>query len=94
MGIVFHAIKQMNHAKMMIIDDNEWVVWSQNIDHLSFSHNFEVGAFFRQEDLVQELVNIFDERKKRSVSYTKLNIRLTLRDRFIRAIYRTIFYII
>jgi cardiolipin synthase len=23
MGIVFHAIKQMNHAKMMIIDDNE-----------------------------------------------------------------------
>lgn len=94
MGIVFHAIKQMNHAKMMIIDDNEWVVWSQNIDHLSFSYNFEVGAFFRQENLVQELVHIFDERKKRSVSYTTLNIKLTLRDKCIRAMYRTIFYII
>lgn len=94
MGITFYAIKQMNHAKMMIIDDNEWVVWSQNIDHLSFSHNFEIGAFFKQKELVNILIDVFNGRKKKSVSYTTLDIRLTLRDRFVRAIYRAIFYII
>lgn len=94
MGIAFYAIQQMNHAKMMIIDDKEGVVWSQNIDHLSFSHNFEIGAFFTQETLVHKLIDIFDTWKKKSVSYTTLDIRLTWRDRFLRAAYRTIFYII
>ncbi|MCX6824582.1 MAG: phosphatidylserine/phosphatidylglycerophosphate/cardiolipin synthase family protein [candidate division SR1 bacterium] len=94
MGITFYAIKQMNHAKMMIIDDNEGVVGSQNIDHLSFSHNFEIGAFFKQKELVNILIDVFNGRKKKSVSYTTLDIRLTLRDRFVRAIYRAIFYII
>jgi phosphatidylserine/phosphatidylglycerophosphate/cardiolipin synthase-like enzyme len=94
MGITFYAIKQMNHAKMMIIDGNEWVVWSQNIDHLSFSHNFEIGAFFKQKELVHTLIDVFEKRKKKSVSYKTLDIRLTLRDRFVRAVYRTIFYII
>lgn len=94
MGILFYAVKQMNHAKMMIIDDNEGVVWSQNIDHLSFSHNLEMGAFFKQKTLVKNLKDIFEWRKRKSVSYTTLDIRLTLQDKCIRAIYRTIFYII
>ncbi len=94
MGMVFYAIKQMNHAKMMIIDDKEGVIWSQNIDHLSFSHNFEIGGFFTQKTMVNKLITIFTWWKKKSVSYTTLDIRLTLRDRFVRAVYRTIFYII
>lgn len=94
MGMVFYAMKQMNHAKMMIIDDREGVIWSQNIDHLSFSHNFEIGAFFKQKELVHTLIDVFNKWKKKSVSYTTLDIRLTLRDRFLRAVYRTIFYII
>jgi phosphatidylserine/phosphatidylglycerophosphate/cardiolipin synthase-like enzyme len=92
--MLFYAMKQMNHAKMMIIDDKEGVIWSQNIDHLSFSHNFEIGAFFTQKTMVHKLIDIFDEWKKKSVSYTTLDIRLTLRDRFLRAVYRAIFYII
>lgn len=94
MGMVFYAMKQMNHAKMMIIDDKEGVIWSQNIDHLSFSHNLEIGAFFTQKIMVHKLIDIFDEWKKKSVSYTTLDIRLTLRDRFLRAVYRAIFYIV
>lgn len=94
MNINFYAIKQMNHAKMMIIDDKEGVIGSQNIDHLSFSHNFEIGAFFKEKILVDKLILIFDQRKKKSVSYTTLDIRLTMRDKVVRALYRTIFYII
>ncbi|EKD25653.1 MAG: hypothetical protein ACD_80C00007G0002 [uncultured bacterium (gcode 4)] len=94
MNINFYAIKQMNHAKMMIIDDKEGVIGSQNIDHLSFSHNFEIGAFFKEKELVDKLITIFDQRKKKSVSYTTLDIRLTMWDKVIRALYRTIFYII
>lgn len=94
MGIIFYAIKQMNHAKMMIIDNNEGIVWSQNIDHLSFSHNLEMGAFFKQKTLVHELTSIFEGRKKKSVSYTTLDTKLNVGDKMLRAIYRTIFYII
>ena len=94
MNIHFYAMHQMNHAKMMIIDDKEGVVWSQNIDHLSFSHNFEIGAFFKQKKMVQTLGDIFDWWKKKSLSYTTLNIKLSLRDKIVRALYRAIFYII
>jgi phosphatidylserine/phosphatidylglycerophosphate/cardiolipin synthase-like enzyme len=94
MGMFFYAIKQMNHAKLMIIDNKEGVIWSQNIDHLSFSHNMEIGAFFRQKRIVDALIDIFEWWKKKSVSYTTLDIRLTWRDRFLRAVYRAIFYIV
>lgn len=59
MGMTFYAIREMNHAKMMIIDDQEGVIGSQNIDHLSFSHNFEIGAFFTQKAMVKKLLDVF-----------------------------------
>lgn len=91
-GIDFYAIPQMNHAKMMIIDDKEAVVGSQNIDKLSFSQNAEIGAFFRQKNLVKGLLNIFNTRKKQSKPYKNTVMKLNIRDNIVQLFLRLVFY--
>lgn len=49
------------HAKTMIADGKIASVGTANIDVRSFRLNFEVNAFLYDQELVQELVNIFDK---------------------------------
>ena len=55
LGVKFFLQPTMNHAKIMLIDDSEGVIGSQNLDILSFNWNIEVGVFFQQKNLVQDL---------------------------------------
>jgi cardiolipin synthase len=59
-GVKFFMTKTMNHAKLMLIDDVEGLVGSQNMDILSFGWNFEVGIFSRQKNLVADLKKIIE----------------------------------
>jgi cardiolipin synthase len=63
-GVRFYASQRMNHAKMMIIDGQEGLIGSQNLDILSFGQNIETGVFFRQPDLVRDLAAVFEKWKK------------------------------
>jgi cardiolipin synthase len=92
LGIHFYAIPQMNHSKILIIDDKEGLIGSQNVDYLSMQHNIEVGAFFKQKDMVQNLLKIFEKRKKQSKPYKDMDIRLTLKDRIFGRFFRAFFY--
>jgi len=56
----------MNHAKIMLIDNEEGVVGSQNLDVLSFNFNIEAGMFFRQRNLVAELARLIEKWKSES----------------------------
>ncbi len=94
LGIDFYAIKKMNHAKMMIIDDEEAMIWSQNMDKLSFNHNYEAGGIFKQKKVVNNLIELFNNRKKQSTWYKKTNIKLSIRDRCIGQCLRLFFYFI
>jgi len=58
LGVRFYLLPIMNHAKIMLIDGEEGVIGSQNMDVLSFNWNIEVGVFFRQKKLVQDLEKI------------------------------------
>ncbi|WP_313430186.1 cardiolipin synthase [Siminovitchia terrae] len=49
------------HAKTMIADGKIASVGTANIDMRSFRLNFEVNAFLYDQELVQELVDIFNE---------------------------------
>ncbi len=60
LGVKFFMTKTMNHAKLMLIDDIEGLVGSQNMDILSFGWNFEVGIFSRQKNLVADLKKIIE----------------------------------
>lgn len=92
LGIIFYAMSQMNHAKMLIIDDKEALIGSENIDKLSFAQNFEIGAFFKQKNMVIELVKVFNTRRKKSKLYEKMDITLSIKDRIIGMFLRLIFY--
>lgn len=62
LGVKFHIEKNMNHAKLMIIDGKEGMVGSQNLDFLSFDYNSEIGVFFTDEKVVaklQEIINVW-----------------------------------
>ncbi len=75
-GIKFYANPKMNHAKILIVDDNEALVGSQNLDSLSFGQNMEVGVFFKQKEIVQELTHIFNKWKRQSAPFHIAKIRL------------------
>lgn len=65
-GIKFFFIKKMNHAKVLMIDDKEAMVGSQNIDAMSFDYNLEGGVVFREKDMIKQLKIIIDKWKKDS----------------------------
>jgi cardiolipin synthase len=69
-GIKFFLTKDMLHSKMMLVDGEEGIVGSQNIDILSFDLNVESGIFFTDPHLILELNQIVENWKKDSVSYS------------------------
>jgi len=69
-GIKFFLTKEMNHSKIMLVDNTEGIVGSQNIDILSFDFNMESGVFFTEPDLIAELNEVIEEWKKDSEPYS------------------------
>ncbi|MCF7860353.1 phosphatidylserine/phosphatidylglycerophosphate/cardiolipin synthase family protein [Patescibacteria group bacterium] len=60
-GIEFYFMPHMNHAKVMLIDEKEALVGSQNLDVLSFGFNAEIGVFFQQKHAIASLIKIIDK---------------------------------
>ena len=50
----------MNHAKAVLIDNDEGLVGSANIDELSFNIDNEIGVFFKDPAFVAQLKKIVD----------------------------------
>ena len=69
LGATIYLSPEMNHAKAMLIDDEEGMVGSQNIDPLSFQYNMEAGVFFREEAMVKDLKEIIKKWKERSFAF-------------------------
>jgi cardiolipin synthase A/B len=69
LGVKFFMEEKMNHSKMMIIDEKEAMVGSQNLDFLSFDFNSEIGIFFHDLKVVSKLCRITKEWKENSVLF-------------------------
>ncbi len=69
LGIDFFLLPRMNHAKAMIVDRNEGIMGSHNLDFLSFELNSEVGIFFSDKRAVQKLEHIILIWKKEAVLF-------------------------
>lgn len=69
LGVKFYLMPMMNHAKILLIDNNEGLIGSQNMDVLSFNFNMEAGVFFRQKRLVADLAKIFSKWKNESIFF-------------------------
>lgn len=85
-GVKFYLLPLMNHAKIMLIDETEGVIGSQNMDVLSFNWNLEAGVFFRQKDLVNDLEKIINQWKAGAIVFENLEHRIKGIDRIIMII--------
>lgn len=91
LGIHFYLSKKMNHSKILIIDNEEVLIGSQNIDFFSFSLNTEIGIFFREKILLNNLQKIFEEWKNNSTIFEPRKYKMKLFD-YIAIILMKIFY--
>lgn len=69
-GINFFLTRDMNHSKIMLVDEYEGIIGSQNIDILSFDFNMESGVFFTEPGLIKELIQITKDWKENSTPYS------------------------
>jgi len=76
LGVNFYLMPVMNHAKIMLIDESEGVIGSQNMDVLSFNWNIEAGVFFSQKKLVADLLRIVEHWKKESLVFENAGRRV------------------
>ena len=90
LGIKFYLQTEMIHAKAMMIDGEEGVVGSQNIDPFSFDYNLEAGVFFRDEKMVKGLRKIIEGWKKSSIIFTPEMYQRTWFDFFLAPIIRIV----
>ncbi|MFA6514027.1 MAG: phosphatidylserine/phosphatidylglycerophosphate/cardiolipin synthase family protein [Patescibacteria group bacterium] len=83
-GVKFFMTKTMNHAKLMLIDNLEGLVGSQNMDIFSFGWNFEVGIFSRQKNLVADLEKIIETWKGEAEPFdVEYKTKISLSDRLL-----------
>lgn len=85
LGVRFYLAKKMNHAKLLIIDGEEGLIGSQNMDLISFQINSEVGIFFREKKLLAELEAVVNEWKQDSEIFKPKDYRMRLIDYVILA---------
>lgn len=86
LGISFFLGSDMNHAKLLVIDEKEALIGSQNLDMLSFELNSEVGVFFREKKLLQEIISVVEEWKKNSVEFKPSHYKMKMMDWIILAL--------
>ena len=70
--IKFLFFPEMNHAKILLIDDKEGMVGSNNIDSLSFDLNLEAGIIFKRKDMLMDLKEILKKWRRSAVPYKEL----------------------
>lgn len=62
--INFFFIPHMNHAKVLLVDEREGLIGSNNIDAQSFDFNLEASIVFQRKDMIENLKKIIDRWKK------------------------------
>lgn len=75
LGVRFYLKSKMNHAKLMIIDSDEGMIGSNNLDFLSFDLNSEIGVFFKDKEVVANLLEITEKWKKDSILFDYTNYK-------------------
>jgi cardiolipin synthase A/B len=88
LGVKCYFLPIMNHAKLMLVDDEEGVIGSQNFDILSFGPNMEVGIFFTQKDIINSLVHLLNKWKKESVLFIYKDQTISWRDHILIFIFK------
>lgn len=92
-GVKFYLTPVMNHAKIMLIDNKEGLIGSQNMDILSFNWNIEAGVFFEQKQLVADLYKVVSEWKKGAIEFSAANRKAKFSDHFLIFLLKMFYHI-
>lgn len=84
--INFYFLSEMNHAKVLLVDEQEGLVGSNNIDALSFDTNLEASVIFQRKDIVGNIRHILEGWKKSAIPASKESLPLSWFDRILRPI--------
>ena len=79
-GIRFYLSKEMNHAKLLLIDEIQGLIGSQNIDLATFNLNAETGLFFSDKKLIKQLERIVESWKKSSLRFRPEHFKMRAID--------------
>ena len=80
LGVKIYLEKEMNHAKVMLVDSKEGIVGSNNLDYLSFELNSEVGIFLQDPNAIKKLIKITEEWKKDTIIFDSKNQKPVILD--------------
>lgn len=94
LGVKFYLAKKMNHAKLLIIDDEEGLIGSQNMDLVSFQLNSEVGIFFKEKKLLTEIEAVVKKWKQNSELFKPQKYKLGFIDYAILALSKLLYPIL
>lgn len=70
LGVLGFLSPEMNHSKVLLIDNKIGMVGSANLDPLSFGWNAEAGVFFDHPDMTRDLGKILEAWKLDTVIFT------------------------
>lgn len=61
-GITIHYYtKKILHSKLLLIDDNFFMLGSSNLDYRSFIHNFEINLVGKNKELIKKLKEFYNQ---------------------------------
>ncbi len=94
LNIKFYAQKEMNHSKILMIDEQDVLVGSQNIDIMSFRLNVESGFFSDNKKLISDLKIIIKNWKESSSSFPVKQKKINIFDKIILGFIRLFYSIL
>lgn len=92
--INFYFQNRMNHAKILLIDDQETLIGSQNLDLFSFRLNLESGVFIKDKFLINDLNKVIEKWRRDSVKLEPQRKKISLLNRIIFTVIRIFFSIL
>lgn len=82
LNINFYFQAQMNHAKVLLVDDEVALIGSQNLDLVSFNLNIESGLSIKDKNVIRDLIVIIDRWRANSRPVNIAKEKISFWDRF------------
>jgi cardiolipin synthase len=76
------------HAKSYLVDDNQAMIGTINLDYRSLVHHFENGVWMYDCDTIKCLKDDMKDTLSKSIEVTNEMLKTTLMQRFVRAVVR------
>ncbi len=86
-GVTFFLMPQMNHAKLLFVDESLALLGSANLGALSFDFNTEVGIFLTDPKMLADIETIVNGWKVRAKLLERA-FKVSIADRLLSFIVR------